>query len=62
MVNTNVFATKACVYDGGVEVTKSKVRRERSGHIELAAQFLTFGISKVYQAVWDYYLTCHQEH
>ena len=27
----------------GVEVTLSKVRRERMGHIELAYQLLTFG-------------------
>ena len=32
----------------GVEVTKSKVRRERMGHIELAAQYLTFGFLKVF--------------
>ena len=39
----------------GVEVTKSKVRRERMGHIELAAPYLTFGISKEFQVVWGYY-------
>ena len=30
----------------GVEVTRAKVRRERMGHIELAALFLISGISK----------------
>ena len=37
MVSTNVYATKAWSVTDGVEVTKSKVRRERMGHIELAA-------------------------
>ena len=36
----------------GVEVTRSKVRRERMGHIELAAPFHTFGILKVFLPVW----------
>ena len=36
----------------GVEVTRSKVRRERMGHIELAARFHTFGILKVFLPVW----------
>ena len=39
----------------GVEVTKSKVRRERMGHIELVLQFHIFGISKVFQVVWVFY-------
>ncbi len=34
----------------GVEVTKSKVRRERMGHIELAAPVSHISYSKVYQA------------
>ena len=45
----------------GVEVTKAKVRRERMGHIELAAQYLIFGISRGFHQEWDYYLICHQE-
>lgn len=44
----------------GVEVTRAKVRRERMGHIELAARFLTFGISKVFRAVWVLYWICHR--
>jgi len=34
----------------GVEVTRSKVRRERMGHIELAAPSRTSGISRVCRA------------
>ena len=37
VVSTNVYATKAWSVTDVVEVTKSKVRRERMGHIELAA-------------------------
>ena len=37
----------------GVEVTRSKVRRERMGHIELAAPSPTFGISRAFPRVWD---------
>ena len=33
----------------GVEVTKSAVRRERMGHIELAARYLISGISKEFR-------------
>ena len=36
----------------GVEVTRAKVRRERMGHIELAAPVSTFGFSRVYPAEW----------
>ena len=38
VVNTKKSATKVlCVTDSGVEVTKASVRRERMGHIDLAA-------------------------
>ena len=36
----------------GVEVTRSKVRRERMGHIELAARSPTSGTSRVSRAAW----------
>ena len=36
----------------GVEVTVSRVRRDRMGHIELAVPSLTFGFSKVCPADW----------
>nr|WP_284200179.1 hypothetical protein [Alicyclobacillus sacchari] len=42
----------------GVEVTRAKVRRERMGHIELAAPDRTFGTSKAFQAGWDLSSTC----
>lgn len=34
----------------GVEVTKASVRRERMGHIELAARFPTSGISREFRS------------
>ncbi|GJM83152.1 hypothetical protein HMSSN139_56480 [Paenibacillus sp. HMSSN-139] len=42
----------------GVEVTRAKVRRERMGHIELAARYPTFGTSKGSRAGWALRLTC----
>lgn len=39
----------------GVEVTRSKVRRERLGHIELAAPYLIYGTSKGSRARWGFY-------
>ena len=36
----------------GVEVTRSKVRRERMGHIELAAPSPTSGTSRVFPPAW----------
>jgi len=45
----------------GVEVTRSKVRRERMGHIELAALCPTYGTLKEYPAEWDCFWTCLQE-
>ena len=36
----------------GVEVTRTKVRRERMGHIELKLLYLISGISRGFQAVW----------
>ncbi len=36
----------------GVEVTRTKVRRERMGHIELKLLYLTSGTSRGFQAVW----------
>ena len=45
----------------GVEVTKSSVRRERMGHIELAAPVSISGILKVSPAVWDWILDLSPE-
>jgi DNA-directed RNA polymerase subunit beta' len=39
----------------GVEVTRSKVRRERMGHIELAAPSPTSGTSRAFRPAW---VTC----
>lgn len=36
----------------GVEITKSSVRRERMGHIELAAPVPISGISREFHPVW----------
>ena len=36
----------------GVEVTKASVRRDRMGHIHLAAPVSHIGISREFQAVW----------
>ena len=36
----------------GVEVTRAKVRRERMGHIELAAPVTTSGTSRVSPVAW----------
>ena len=42
----------------GVEVTKSKVRRERMGHIELAARSRIFGILEACLLEWACCWTC----
>jgi len=44
----------------GVEVTRSKVRRERMGHINLLVQLAIFGSLKVCQVVLVLLLTCLQ--
>ena len=41
----------------GVE-TRSKVRRERMGHIELAALYRIYGILKEYQVGWGCFWIC----
>lgn len=42
----------------GVEVTSSKVRRERMGHIDLACRYLTSGISRGRRAVSASFSMC----
>jgi DNA-directed RNA polymerase subunit beta' len=42
----------------GVEVTRAKVRRERMGHIELAAPVSHIWYFKEFQAEWDLFLIC----
>ena len=42
----------------GVEVTRAKVRRERMGHIELAAPVSTSGILRASPRGWDSSSTC----
>ena len=37
----------------GVEITKSSVRRERMGHIELLHLYPISGTSKEFHPVWD---------
>ncbi len=44
-VNINGFVIKGLFDRCGVEVTRTKVRRERMGHTSLKHRFLTFGIS-----------------
>ena len=44
----------------GVEVTRAKVRRERMGHIELAAPSRTSGTSRVFRPAWATSLTWHR--
>lgn len=46
----------------GVEVTKAKVRRERMGHIELAAPVSHIWYLKVYLVEWVLCLICHRDH
>lgn len=45
----------------GVEVTKSKVRRERMGHIELAAPVSLSGTLRVLLPEWVFCSTCLQD-
>ena len=44
----------------GVEITKSSVRRERMGHIELAAPVAIFGICADFRAVWQCFWMLHR--
>lgn len=43
----------------GVEVTRSSVRRERMGHIELATPVAHIWYLKEFHLVWDLSLICH---
>ncbi len=53
MVNIRKIRYKGVVCDRcGVEVTKSSVRRERMGHIELAAPVSISGTSREFRPVW----------
>ena len=45
----------------GVEVTTKKVRRERMGHIELAAPVSTSGISAQFLRKWDFFSTFRRD-
>ena len=45
----------------GVEVTKSKVRRERMGHIELALPFRISGTLRACPRPWVLFLNCRRD-
>ena len=62
VVSTNVYATKVWYVTDGVEVTKSKVRRERMGHIELAAPVSHIWYFKGIPSRMGLLQTCLQEH
>ncbi len=52
VVSINAFVTRNCCDRCGVEVTRTKVRRERMGHIELKAPVSHIWYFKGFQTVW----------